>query len=516
MKFSDLLLAIPICFLLACNPSDSSEDAIISSSSSLEGSSEKQEALSLENSSSSQIDLSSEFKNSSVSLSSQSVLSSIGSSSISSGKIEGWTMESHDKSANANYALIFPKNEVQELIIHLHKDTLDTMIYRADPDFEPFQMPLAKSRITTEQAPVMSRDYEHQYHHCDVEYNGKKWRNVGVKLKGNATLSTSFVWRIYKMPFKLKFDAFEDDFPETLDQRFYGIKKLGFNNHIADNSQLRERLAAEVMRDFGVPAPRITHYNLKVNNGTEVLDFGLYSIVEYIGSEYLKAEFVESGGNLYKPGDGSEKVAWKSGISLNQDNFEKKTNESSDWSEIEGVISALHATPNLTSAWRAQLESVFNVDGFLKWLAANTAISNWDTYGGADHNYYVYQNPTDSKVNWIAWDLNESFKSDARVANPNLSNVSKADWPLIGILKEDLEYQKVYEAYLKDFQQNHLAQLSARVDAMASQIRPILAKEKFPYSTLGMVSSFDTEITSLKSFISQRNQEIKQAFPLFP
>ena len=34
------------------------------------------------------------------------------------------------------------------------------------------------------------------------------------------------------------------------------------------------------------------------------------------------------------------------------------------------------------AAWRARLEARFAVNGFLRWLALNTIVGNFDAYGG--------------------------------------------------------------------------------------------------------------------------------------
>ena len=62
-------------------------------------------------------------------------------------------------------------------------------------------------------------------------------------------------------------------------------------------------------------------------------------------------------------------------------------------------------------AWRTSLEQVFNTDQFLKWLAVNTTIQNWDTYGRMTHNYYLYNNPQNNQLTWIPWDNNEALQT---------------------------------------------------------------------------------------------------------
>ena len=50
------------------------------------------------------------------------------------------------------------------------------------------------------------------------------------------------------------------------------------------------------------------------------------------------------------------------------------------------------------ATWRTNLEAVFDTDTFLKYLAVNTVIQNWDTYGRMTHNYYLYNNPDNGKL----------------------------------------------------------------------------------------------------------------------
>lgn len=60
--------------------------------------------------------------------------------------------------------------------------------------------------------------------------------------------------------------------------------------------------------------------------------------------------------------------------------------------------------------WRAAIETAFDVDLFLRWLAVNGAIQNWDAYGALAHNYYLYGDPAQKgRLRWIPWDNNFAF-----------------------------------------------------------------------------------------------------------
>ena len=117
------------------------------------------------------------------------------------------------------------------------------------------------------------------------------------------------------------------------------------------------------------------------------------------------------------------------------------------------------------------------MDGFLRWLAVNTAVDNWDAYGVA-HNYYLYGPPGgNGRLVWIPWDNNYAFGLIPFVANfagiaqrgaaPALQgpvaggvavigsnddvlfeNVGKG-WPLISRLLADPVYMSRYRAHLR-------------------------------------------------------------------
>ena len=79
---------------------------------------------------------------------------------------------------------------------------------------------------------------------------------------------------------------------------------------------LRERLAYSLWREMGVPAPRSTHINVKLETeqGSQLL--GIHLLTEAVDGRFTKAYFEGGDGNLYKeawPGMATEEsyVLWK-------------------------------------------------------------------------------------------------------------------------------------------------------------------------------------------------------------
>jgi hypothetical protein len=278
---------------------------------------------------------------------------------------------------------------------------------------------------------------------CTVNFESRQWLHVGIRFKGQSSLMSSWFSGIYKLPFRLDFDEFEDDYPEIDNQRFYGFKKLGLVSNFLDNSLLREKLASDFFRDAGVPSARTAFYRLFIDHGEGATYFGLYTLVEIPHKPMLESQFSGSGGNLYKPkGQGATFSVY------DESSFDKETNKNeADFSDIKALYDALHADRTDAQAWREGLEATFNVPGFIRWLAVNTVIQNWDTYGLMAQNYYLYNDPETGLINWIPWDNNMALSSDAVMHGSALSlELAEVDddWPLIRYLMDDPVYHDMY------------------------------------------------------------------------
>jgi spore coat protein H len=162
--------------------------------------------------------------------------------------------------------------------------------------------------------------------------------------------------------------------------------------------------------------------------------------------------------------------------------FEKENNEDeADWSDIETLYTVLHSDTRQTDpeTWKAELEAIFDVDTFLHWLAVNTVIENWDTYGGMTHNFYLYNNPETGLLTWIPWDHNEAL-SEGRRSNMTLSmDAIGNEWPLISYLLADSEYYNTYTGYVDEtittvFEADAMA---AKYQETANLIEPYATEE---------------------------------------
>lgn len=263
-------------------------------------------------------------------------------------------------------------------------------------------------------AAVGSTSRDPIYVPVEVHQDGHTWSYVGMRYKGNSSLMSSYSSGNGKVPFRLNFNKYDAEHPEIDGQRFYGFKELTFGSNWSDNSQLREVFAGELLRDRGIPAARSAFYRVTVDAGDGPVYWGLYTMTEDpADGAMLDAQLGGHDGNLYKPeGTGADWTVF------NKDGFAKKNNEdAADWSDIEGAVNALLTDQSDAAAWRKGLEAKFNVDAFLRWLAVNTAMQNWDSYGQMAHNYYLYVDPhDDGRIRWIPWDHNLSMMDQSGAA----------------------------------------------------------------------------------------------------
>ncbi|GAH57013.1 unnamed protein product, partial [marine sediment metagenome] len=227
--------------------------------------------------------------------------------------------------------------------------------------------------------------------------------------------------------------------------RFYGFKQLSLSSNFSDSSFLREKVAADIFREAGVPAAQTAFYQVYVDYGEGPVYFGLYTMVEVIDDTVIETQFEDDSGNVYKPsGTGAPFAAG----SFSEASFDKETNQDeADYDDILALYQALHAETRTSDSetWRSGLDAVFDVSGFLQYLAVNTLIQNWDTYGVMSHNYYLYNDPQTGLLTWIPWDNNEAFNTGkmSGARSISLEEVS-TDWPLIRYLMDDPIYHAEY------------------------------------------------------------------------
>lgn len=423
----------------------------------------------------------------------------------------GWEENSHGKKGEPDYELLFGGQQVLRMDIVISPADWQIMLndlteklgdfgtsfdFGSDFEFDPREF----WKMSGNGNPI--------YIPCNLSFQGKTWYHVGLRFKGNSSLKTTWQMGSYKLPMRLTFDHFEDQFPEIDNQRFFGFKKLGLASNAFDNSLVREKVANELYRAAGIPVAHDAFCRVYIDYGKGKKYFGIYTLQEIPDTPMLKSVFMDNDGNLYKPdGVGGSFATWEE-TSLNKQTNEKEA----DFSDVRKLYDVLQGDRSDEAAFRSRLENVFNVDGFLRYLAVNQVICNWDTYGNLPHNYYLYHNPEDDLIHWIPWDFNFSMETVGlmRALSLELGPREVGDsWPLIRYLLDIPDYHARYVAYVKKFIDEvfYPERMKVVLEDAHGLIKPYVIGEQGEnegYSNLTRPAAFDAALTRLEDHVNQR------------
>ena len=305
-----------------------------------------------------------------------------------------------------------------------------------------------------------------EYYSCDVVVNGKTFYSVGIRPKGNTSLSS-----IVNDPdtdrysFKLEFDHYIEG------QTCYGLDKLILNNNYADATNMKEAIVYDMYQYLGVDASLYNYAKISVNGDYR----GVYLALEAVEDSFMLRNYGTEDGNLYKPEnmgvgggmDGKDGDGWQMGEKPDGEDFPQKgempdgedfpqkgempdgedfpqmgeapNGEAADikmgimggnggadlnytdddldsYSTIlDGEITdsdkkdhkrVVEALKNISEG--TDLETYMDVDNILKYMAVHTFVVNDDSLSGTmAHNYYLYE--YNGKLNILPWDYNLSF-----------------------------------------------------------------------------------------------------------
>lgn len=163
-----------------------------------------------------------------------------------------------------------------------------------------------------------------EYSPCSIIIDGENYANVGIRAKGNTSLSSVSSMGSDRYSFKLEFDQYDNT------KSYYGLDKISLNNIIQDNTFMKDYLTYRMMGEFGVAAPLCSYVYITVNGE----DFGLYLAIEGIEDGFLQRNYGKDYGELYKPDSMSFGGGRGNGKDFDFSEFENKNGEF-DFSKIE-------------------------------------------------------------------------------------------------------------------------------------------------------------------------------------
>ena len=357
-------------------------------------------------------------------------------------------------------------------------------------------------------ADLVENPLEETYYAVDVTINGETLSNVALRTKGNNTLTSVASSDSDRYSFKIDFDYFNDG------ENYYGLKKLNLNNNYGDASYMREYISYRIMGEMGIPVPATSNTHITINGE----EWGLYLAVEPIDEVFLERTFGDSTGDLYKPdGTGADLVYRGDDMSEYPGLVLKTNEETSDGSAILDLMKALESGEGL--------EDVLDVDEVLRYLAANVALANYDSYlGNTTHNYYLYEQ--DGRFTIVPWDYNYSFGGfgggEVDIYEPTNQSMGMGggmggsnEKPLVDTLLSQDVLLAQYESYLAEIAETYFteAYMSQIVSETAEMIAPYVEKDAtvfFTYDEFLEASSADaTDPNSLVYFAVSMAESIE-------
>ena len=131
-----------------------------------------------------------------------------------------------------------------------------------------------------------------EYYQCDVEINGTTFYRVGIRPKGNTSLtSIASDPTTDRYSFKLEFDHYVDG------QTCFGLDKLILNNNYADATNMKEALIYDMYQYLGADASLYNYAKISVNGEY----WGVYLALEAVEDSFMLRNYGVQSGELYKP-----------------------------------------------------------------------------------------------------------------------------------------------------------------------------------------------------------------------
>ena len=373
------------------------------------------------------------------------------------------------------YNGLFDNNLFHEVKIVMTKDSFDGL----SEDMLAYKLKDERMRVGS-------------YQKADVYFLlGDEWflvDQVGIRTRGNTSRTLPEErGQLNKFHFKLKFDETfdydkEDQEAALLENRtFAGLTALNFKwDRFTDSTYVRELTAYEMLKEAGVTAPNasMVHVIFEINN--EVIDYGMYTMVEPIDKAFIEKRFgkANDGGDLYKclwqdygpatlePITDMKAVGVKAWLTGYRPAYDLKTNESH--SPHEALLRFINDLITLEGKdFETFLQNRFDTDSFLRYQALAVLIGMPDDYWAMGNNYYLYFDET-GMCHFIPFDYDSGFGGGWGAEPWGYEGIATADilkWynlnreftgqdhfhPLIDKLLKLPEYQRLYLSYMDQY-----------------------------------------------------------------
>lgn len=413
---------------------------------------------------------------------------------------------------------------------------------------------------------------DEKYRACAVTIDGEAQGTVGIRAKGNTSLSSMAQYDNDRYSFKIEFDHYQKK------KTYRGLDKLSLNNIIQDATYMKDYWSYTFMNQMGLASPLCSYTEIYVNGEY----WGLYLAVEGVEKAFLERNYGEDYGELYKPDSLSFGGGRGNGQAFDMQDFEKKlqgddTEEQAAADENAANDNAAPTMPQdiqratrinrgdfkqgggmggmgssdvklqyidddpdsyanifdnaktkvkkkdqarLIAALKKLSEgdtSAVDTDAVAMYMAVHNFLCNGDSYTGSMvHNYYLYEK--DGVMSMIPWDYNLAFGgftggSDATgTANTAIDTLvsggDDSDRPMAGWITASEESLALYHEKYQQFIDTVFT--SGWFESQFDRVSAVIA----PYvekETRAFYSyeEFQTAADTLKTFCLKRAQSVQ-------
>lgn len=364
---------------------------------------------------------------------------------------------------------------------------------------------------------MLANAAKEEYYQCNVEINGTTFYKVGIRPKGNTSLSS-----IVNDPttdrysFKLEFDHYVDG------QTCFGLDKLILNNNYADATNMKEALIYDMFKFLGADASLYNYASISVNGEY----WGVYLALEAVEDSFMLRNYGVQDGELYKPegmGGGNEGGPGGSmnggGADLNYSDDDLDSYSTIWDGEITSTNDADHqrvvtALKNISEG--TDLEKYMDIDNLLRYMAVHVFSVNDDSLSGnMAHNYYLYESK--GMLNLIPWDYNLALGSmggggmggngATSAVNDPIDNAFSAT-NFFDTLMDNEIYHSQYYAYLQQLVSEYVegGGFDTFYERVRSQIDELVAADPTAFYTS---DEYQTAADTLYQFVKLRGESIQ-------
>jgi spore coat protein H len=238
--------------------------------------------------------------------------------------------------------------------------------------------------------------------HADLEFGPHSFKDVAVRYKGNGTFLSS--QDSLKRSFKIDLNDF------VKGQKLAGMSQVNLHNSVRDPSHMNEALGYQLYREAGIPAPRTSYAKVHVTvpGRHDRQYFGLYNLVEDVGSSFVEEHFDSKDGALLKPVTPNLFSDLGDDWSAYNQTYDPK-GKLSDEQKQRLIETCKFFTKATEAEFAAGVGDHIDLDNFARYVAMTVWLSDMDGILGPGQNYYFYLHPTTRKFLFIPWDQDQSF-----------------------------------------------------------------------------------------------------------